>query len=115
MQNSGLDLNIVCYNILIDGLCKAGHIEAAKELFCELVVNGLKPDVCTYFTITNGFCKERLPDAAYQLLSMGENDSLPNICCYNVMIRVFLQNNYISKAAHLQFLVLHNQSLFSLL
>ncbi|MBA0628733.1 hypothetical protein Godav_023402 [Gossypium davidsonii] len=32
MRNSKLELNIVCYNIFIDGLCKAGHIEAGKDI-----------------------------------------------------------------------------------
>ncbi|MFQ6671465.1 hypothetical protein Gotur_036008 [Gossypium turneri] len=88
MWNSELELSIVCYNILIGGLCKAGHIEVGKELFHKLSVNGLKPDVYTYAIMVNGFCNEGLADEAYQLFrSMGDNDCLPNSCCYNVMIQ----------------------------
>ncbi|MFQ6669744.1 hypothetical protein Gotur_034867 [Gossypium turneri] len=80
MRNSGLELDIVPYNILIDGLCKAGHLEFAKELFHQLSDN----------------------DEAYRLFgSMGDNDCLPNSCCYNVMIRGFLRNSYTSKATQL--------------
>ncbi|MFQ6641198.1 hypothetical protein Gotur_014992 [Gossypium turneri] len=32
---------------------------------------------------------------------MGDNDCLPNSCCYNVMIRGFLRNSYTSKATQL--------------
>ncbi|MBA0639844.1 hypothetical protein Goklo_022848, partial [Gossypium klotzschianum] len=74
MWNSGLQLDTIFYTILIDGLCKAGHIEVAKELFCQL---------------------SRLPDEAYRLFkSMGDNDCLPNSCCYNVIIRGFFRNDY---------------------
>ncbi|KHG15989.1 hypothetical protein F383_23752 [Gossypium arboreum] len=31
MWNSRLQLDTIFYTILIDGLCKAGHIEVAKE------------------------------------------------------------------------------------
>ncbi|MFQ6671473.1 hypothetical protein Gotur_036011 [Gossypium turneri] len=91
MQNSKLELDIFCYNILIDGLCKAGHIEIGKELFHKISLNGLKPDVYTYSIMINGFCKEGLQDEAYQLFrSMGDNSRLLDSCCYNVMIQGFL-------------------------
>ncbi|MFQ6671474.1 hypothetical protein Gotur_036007 [Gossypium turneri] len=49
MRNSKLELDTVCYNILIDGLCKSGYIEVGKELFHKLSVNGLKPSVYTFY------------------------------------------------------------------
>nr|KJB61753.1 hypothetical protein B456_009G378000 [Gossypium raimondii] len=50
----------------------------------------------------NILCKEGLPDEAYRLFgSMGDNDCLPDNCCYNVMIRGFLRNSYTSKATQL--------------
>ncbi|MFQ6627437.1 hypothetical protein Gotur_006333, partial [Gossypium turneri] len=91
MQNSRLKLNVASYNILIDGLCKAGNIEVGKELFHKLSVNGLKPNVYTYAIMINGFCRDGLPDEAYQLFrSMEDNDCLPDSFCYNVMIQGFL-------------------------
>ncbi|XP_040966850.1 pentatricopeptide repeat-containing protein At1g63080, mitochondrial isoform X4 [Gossypium hirsutum] len=91
MQNSGLELDIGPYTILTDGLCKAGHIEVAKELFHQLSDNGLKPNVYKYGVTINGLYKEELPDEAYRLFgSMGDNDCPPNSCCYTVMIRGFL-------------------------
>ncbi|KAK5804038.1 hypothetical protein PVK06_031687 [Gossypium arboreum] len=102
MQNSGLELDIVSYTILINGLCKAGHIEVAKELFRQLSDSGLKPNVYKYDVMINGLCKEGLPDEAYRFFgSMGDNDCSPNSCCYNVMIRGLLRNNYTSKAMQL--------------
>ncbi|KAK8627066.1 hypothetical protein V6N13_134694 [Hibiscus sabdariffa] len=102
MRNSGLELDIFFYNILIDGLCKTGHIEEAKELFHKLSVESLKPTVHTYTIMINGFCKEGLPDEAYRLFkSMGGNECLPNSISYNVMVQGLFRNNYTSKATQL--------------
>ncbi|KAK8643805.1 hypothetical protein V6N13_013082 [Hibiscus sabdariffa] len=67
MRNNGLELDIVPYSILMDGLCKARHINVAKELFYKLLENGLKPHVYTCTIMINGFLKEGLLDEAYQL------------------------------------------------
>ncbi|XP_016667428.1 pentatricopeptide repeat-containing protein At1g62930, chloroplastic-like [Gossypium hirsutum] len=72
MQNGGLELDIVPYTILIDGLCKAGHIEVAKELFRQLSDSGLKPNVYKYGVMINGLCKEGLPDEQIGFLGAWE-------------------------------------------
>ncbi|KAK8578537.1 hypothetical protein V6N13_100373 [Hibiscus sabdariffa] len=98
----GLNLDTNSYNIVIDGFCKAGHIEAAKKLFLEVSVNGLKPNVYTYAIMIDGFCNEGLSEEAYQLFrSMRDNDCFPDSRCYNVMIQGFLRNNCISNAIQL--------------
>ncbi|KAK8562627.1 hypothetical protein V6N12_010701 [Hibiscus sabdariffa] len=102
MRNSGLELDIIFYNVVIDGLCKAGHFEDANELFRELSVNGLKPDVYTYTIMINGFCKGGLADEAYQLFkSMRDNECLLYSIPYNVMVQGLFRNNYTSKATQL--------------
>ncbi|TYH07716.1 hypothetical protein ES288_A08G256000v1 [Gossypium darwinii] len=93
--------DIVPYTILIDGLCKAVHIEVPKELFRQLSNSGLKLNVYKYGVIINRLCKEGLPNEAYKFFgSMGDNDCSPN-SCYNVMIRRLLRNSYTSKAMQL--------------
>ncbi|MBA0599813.1 hypothetical protein Gorai_006017 [Gossypium raimondii] len=71
--------------------CAKLGILKLERIFHELSVNGLKPDVYTYVIMINGFCKEGLPDEAYQLFrSMGDNDCLPDRRCYNVIIQGYL-------------------------
>ncbi|MBA0696278.1 hypothetical protein Goari_002846 [Gossypium aridum] len=72
--------------------CAKLGILKLERIFHEFSVNGLKPDVYTYVIMINGFCKEGLPDEAYQLFrSMGDNDCLPDRRCYNVLSRGFFE------------------------
>jgi pentatricopeptide repeat protein len=50
----GLQLTIVTFNTLINGLCKVGKFGQAVELFDDMVARGYQPDVHTYTTIING-------------------------------------------------------------
>ncbi|TQD90872.1 hypothetical protein C1H46_023551 [Malus baccata] len=53
MKHKKLDLTIVSYSILIEGMCIAGKIEDARKLFCGLLSKGLQLDVRN--TIIRGF------------------------------------------------------------
>ncbi|XVF37757.1 hypothetical protein REPUB_Repub20aG0037600 [Reevesia pubescens] len=64
MQNSGFEPDVVHYSILIDGMCKAGHIKVATKLFHGLSVKGLNPDVYTY----TGFLRNNCTSKVMQLL-----------------------------------------------
>ncbi|CAK7355453.1 unnamed protein product, partial [Dovyalis caffra] len=54
IQRSGLKLNLVIYNILIDGMCKFGKIQDSKELFSGLPNKGFQPNVYTYDSLIDG-------------------------------------------------------------
>ncbi|CAH1412559.1 unnamed protein product [Lactuca virosa] len=58
--NTLLNLDIVVYNILIDGASKNGKFDIARKLFNELRVRGLQPNVWTYNVMISGFCEEGL-------------------------------------------------------
>ena len=60
MEDKNLDRNIVIYSILIHGLCNAGKLSAARELFYSLSTKGLQPNVRTYTIMLKGLCKEGL-------------------------------------------------------
>ena len=67
MEDKKLDHNIVIYNILIDGLCNAGKLIAARELFYSLPAKGLQPNVRTYNIMLKGLCKEGLLEEASEM------------------------------------------------
>jgi pentatricopeptide repeat protein len=45
MEDQKLDLNIVIYNILIDGTCHVVKLITASELFNSLLSKGFQDDV----------------------------------------------------------------------
>ena len=57
-----MDNDIVIYHILIDGMCEAGKLKLAREIFSSLSDKGLQPNVSTYTTMIDGLCNEGLLD-----------------------------------------------------
>ena len=91
MEDRGIFLKIVVYNILIDHMCKSGKLEDARKIFSCLPAKGLKPDVKAYTTMISGLCKESLLDEAEELLlSMDANGCSPNAVTHKIILRGFL-------------------------
>ncbi|XP_028114903.1 pentatricopeptide repeat-containing protein At3g22470, mitochondrial-like [Camellia sinensis] len=111
MQAAGIISDSQTYGILLDGLCKNGHIsealslfhvmesnslhldilDTARALFSNLSSKGLQPDVKTYTTMIQGFCEEGLlHDAKELFVKMEHNGCLPNDVTYNTIIRGFI-------------------------
>jgi pentatricopeptide repeat protein len=86
--------NEVGANIQIDGMCNAGKLTTARELFNTLPTKGLQADIQTYTIIIKGLCKEgRLKEARVLYEQMDENGCSPNHVTYNTIIQGFLQHN----------------------
>ncbi|KAM5582876.1 hypothetical protein ABKV19_003008 [Rosa sericea] len=82
------------------GLCKAGKIESARDLFCGLSSSkGVQPNVRTYTVMIQGLCHHGLIIEAEKLLrEMGGKGCSPNDC---TIIRGLLNNNETSWATRL--------------
>ena len=63
-----MDINIVIYHILIDGMCEAWKLKLAREIFSSLSDKGLQPNVSMFTTMIDGLCNEGLLDEASELL-----------------------------------------------
>nr|GEV77569.1 hypothetical protein [Tanacetum cinerariifolium] len=86
-------LNIVVYNVLIDGAHKCRKPDIAKNLFDEVSVKGLQPDVYTYAAMIGCFGEEGLPKDAKELfLKMKECGCSPDYQTYNVLLHGCLKN-----------------------
>jgi len=82
------------YSILIDGMCNAGKLTTARELFNTLPTKGLQANIWTYNIMIKGLCKERLLKEAMVLFEqMDDNGCSPNHVTYNTIIQGFLQHN----------------------
>ncbi|XP_059444414.1 pentatricopeptide repeat-containing protein At1g64100-like [Corylus avellana] len=86
--------NILFHNTLIDGMCNAGKLTIAREMFNSLPTKGLQPNYRTYNIMINGFCKEGLLNEARELFEkMNKNGCSPDHFTYNIIIQSFLQHN----------------------
>jgi pentatricopeptide repeat protein len=80
-----MEPDIYTYNIMIEGMCKAGKVEDGWDLFCSLSLKGVKPNVVTYTTMISGFCRKGLNKEADALFrDMKEDGTLPDSGCYKM-------------------------------
>lgn len=84
---SGFKLNLVCYNIVIDSLCKDGLLDKAKGLFKEMSERGICPDVVLYSSIIDGcFRAGKWEEAKGLFNEMVDQGIWPNTVTFNVLI-----------------------------
>jgi pentatricopeptide repeat protein len=55
MVRMGVRPDVILYNTLIDGYCKAGRIDDAIRLFLQMLSNAVTPGIITYSTILPGY------------------------------------------------------------
>ncbi|XP_058070976.1 pentatricopeptide repeat-containing protein At3g53700, chloroplastic-like [Magnolia sinica] len=58
IEDKDLVKDVVPYNILINYLYKNRNIEGGKQLLSSMFTRGLIPDLVTYSTLIDGYCKE---------------------------------------------------------
>ncbi|KAK2982812.1 hypothetical protein RJ640_021302 [Escallonia rubra] len=77
-------------NCVINGLCKAGELRTALELFSGLPQKGLVPTVATYSMMIHGLCKGgQLERASYLVIEMEAKGCAPNVVTFNTLMRGF--------------------------
>jgi leucine-rich PPR motif-containing protein len=55
MMDRGIPPDIVTYNTVIDGLCKAQVVDRAKGVFQQMIDKGVKPNNVTYNCLIHGY------------------------------------------------------------
>ncbi|CAN8233648.1 unnamed protein product [Cochlearia groenlandica] len=68
LADAGNSPDVVTYNVLIKGFCKAGNIDGALKLLNVLQLKGLSPDSVTYSTLINGLYRVGREEEAFKLL-----------------------------------------------
>ncbi|KAF2320387.1 hypothetical protein GH714_027361 [Hevea brasiliensis] len=90
MKDVGFDPNVLHFTTLIDGLSRAGNLDACKYFFEEMIKNGCKPDVVCYTVMITGYIMAGELEKAQALFDeMTARGQLPNVFTYNSMIRGF--------------------------
>ncbi|KDP29071.1 hypothetical protein JCGZ_16460 [Jatropha curcas] len=60
-------VDLIAWNMLVEGFCKLGSIEEAKKIVERMKENGFYPNVATYSSLANGIALARKPGEALLL------------------------------------------------
>ncbi|KAI5661476.1 hypothetical protein M9H77_20799 [Catharanthus roseus] len=96
-------LDTCSFNIVIDGLCKAGQIDRAFEVFNDMGSFGCFADITTYNSVINGLCKLGDADRALELLReiQSQGGLSPDVKTYTTIISGFFKLGRNHEALHL--------------
>lgn len=88
MKDAGIVPNVVHFTSLIDGLSRAGNMDASQHFFNEMIKLGCFPDVACYTVMITGYIAAGNLEKARELFDgMIINGMVPNVFTYNSMIR----------------------------
>ncbi|XP_041002851.1 pentatricopeptide repeat-containing protein At1g55630-like isoform X2 [Juglans microcarpa x Juglans regia] len=90
MKEVGFDPSVLHFTTLIDGLSRAGNLDACNYFFTEMIKNGCTPDVVCYTVMITGYIVAGEFEKAQEMFDgMIIQGHLPNVFTYNSMIRGF--------------------------
>ncbi|CAM8954714.1 unnamed protein product [Rhodiola kirilowii] len=98
MRNREISPNVITYNIVIGGLCRAGKWEEAQAMFHEMLDHGLEPDVVTFNVLINALAKMGKSKESKELFSlMIQSGQMPNVVTYNSLMDCFYREGNIEE------------------
>lgn len=87
MHRTGLSPDIITYNTLINGYCKAYDMVSADDLVERMQFGGWMPDITTYNIRMHGLCSSRRTTQAMTMLDeLVSAGIIPNSVTYNIMM-----------------------------
>ncbi|KAI9110589.1 hypothetical protein K1719_018455 [Acacia pycnantha] len=86
-------------SILLDGLCRAGMVEKAKEILAKLTESGFIPSKIVYNVLVNAYCQEgNIEKAILTIEQMGERGLEANYVTFNILINKFFEIKDVDQA-----------------
>ncbi|KAJ0742504.1 putative tetratricopeptide-like helical domain superfamily [Helianthus annuus] len=105
----------VCYSVLIDNLCKNGRVSKAKELFTEMRMRRISPDVVAFSSLIRGLCFMDLREAKRLFVEMVNEGIRPSVTVFNLLVHVLCKDRRLNEASGLfEFMVRKGEKLDSL-
>ncbi|KAK8944644.1 Pentatricopeptide repeat-containing protein [Platanthera zijinensis] len=112
MTERGLEINIVTYNVLLNGICRKASlhpdvrfdrtIHAAENLLREMCARGIKPDVTSYSIIIHVYSRAHKPELSLRMLhSMKEEGICPTIATYTSVVKCLASCGRLEEAEEL--------------
>lgn len=100
MSRFGCSPDLVTYNTLVDGLCRAGKVRVAHNLVKGMCRKGgdLRPNVVTFTTLIKGLCGKRMVAEALAVWDeIGSMGLKPNTITYNTLVQGLSEANQFDK------------------
>ncbi|PKI64039.1 hypothetical protein CRG98_015571 [Punica granatum] len=84
MEATIMELDVVAYTTVMDGLCKQGEIAKAYSLFNSMTYGGIRPDKITYSSMIYGLscCAGRWKEVVVLLIKMASRGAEPDLISY---------------------------------
>ncbi|GER50996.1 pentatricopeptide repeat-containing protein [Striga asiatica] len=100
MKEAGVQPGVLHFTTLIDGLSRAGNLEACEYFLNEMMTkHGCLPDVVCYTVMITGYVVSGNFDSAQKMFDeMIKRGHLPNVFTYNSMIRGFCMERRFEEA-----------------
>ncbi|KAK6942009.1 Pentatricopeptide repeat [Dillenia turbinata] len=95
-------IDLLDYSMLVDSLCKEGHIDKALDL-CDFVKRrGIIFGIITYNSVINGLCRQGCLTQAFRLFDSLERINLaPSEITYSTLIDALCKEGFLVDASHL--------------
>lgn len=68
MRMSGIQPDVVTFNILMNCHCEMGRVDCAFHVLDEMRTQNLVPNVVSFNTLVKGLCKEGRVEDAFRIL-----------------------------------------------
>ena len=96
LPHKGLLLNVVTYNIMINGLCKKGELEKTNRLLLDMEEKGCIPTEVIFATLMRGFIHNNEKSKAVELLhKMAKRNLIPDASIVSMVIDLLVNDeNY---------------------
>ncbi|KAG9440456.1 hypothetical protein H6P81_020621 [Aristolochia fimbriata] len=103
MGNEGFTPSLRCLNSLLNDLMKREKKGLFWKVYNEVILEKISPDVYTYTTLINAFCKfGQIKEARRIFTEMGEKGCTPNAVTYNTLIAGLCRNGGVAEAFELK-------------
>ncbi|XP_057550475.1 putative pentatricopeptide repeat-containing protein At1g12700, mitochondrial [Amaranthus tricolor] len=89
---------IVIYSTIIDSLYKDGLINEAVNLFSEMQVKGIRPNVVTYNILIRGMCNLARWKEAEDMHETVAKNLIPQVSTYSMLIDMYCKDGMIDEA-----------------
>jgi len=94
MRESGMSMNTVVYNGVIDAQARLGLMDEVSLLVQTMDKDGCEPDPITYSTIVKGYCVSGMLDKAFDVFrSMQQNQMANDSIVYNTLLDGCVRQN----------------------